>query len=220
VTNFNTSKVTNMNSMFSDCSGLTSLDVTGFNTANVTLMVGMFSGCTGLTDLDLSHFDTNTVKNMNSMFSGCSGLTSLDLSHFDTPKVIDMIKMFNGCSALTSIYVGNGWNTDAVTYSKWMFTGCTNLVGGRGTAYDENHVDVAYAHIDGGPSNPGYFTAVSGSVGDVNGDGFTNIADVTQLINYLLNDPTQAPASADVNGDGIINIADVTQLINDLLSGN
>ena len=39
-----------------------------------------------------------------------------------------------------------------------MFKGCTSLKGGQGTTYNANHVDKAYAHIDGGPSNPGYFT--------------------------------------------------------------
>ena len=45
----NTAKVTNMSSMFSSCSSLTSLDVTHFNTANVTNMRNMFSGCSSLT---------------------------------------------------------------------------------------------------------------------------------------------------------------------------
>ena len=39
-----------------------------------------------------------------------------------------------------------------------MFYNCTSLVGGQGTTYDANHIDKTYAHIDGGPSNPGYFT--------------------------------------------------------------
>lgn len=40
-----------------------------------------------------------------------------------------------------------------------MFTGCTSLVGGAGTAYDADHIDHTYAHIDGGAANPGYFTS-------------------------------------------------------------
>ena len=68
-----------------------------------------------------------------------------------------------------------------------MFAYCSDLVGGQGTTYDENHVDKAYAHIDGGPSNPGYFTAKNASQrGDVNGEGNVNMDDLTALINYLL----------------------------------
>ena len=40
-----------------------------------------------------------------------------------------------------------------------MFDGCGVLVGGMGTAFDAAHIDKAYAHIDGGSENPGYFTA-------------------------------------------------------------
>ena len=32
-------------------------------------------------------------------------------------------------------------------------------MGGQGTTYDSSHTNATYAHIDGGPSNPGYFTA-------------------------------------------------------------
>ena len=67
--------------------------------------------------------------------------------------------MFYNCSNLRTIYVGNGWSTAAVTHSANMFSNCTSLVGGQGTTYDANHIDKTYAHIDGGASNPGYFTA-------------------------------------------------------------
>lgn len=40
-----------------------------------------------------------------------------------------------------------------------MFYTCSKLVGGSGTTFDVAHVDKAYARIDGGTSNPGYFTA-------------------------------------------------------------
>jgi hypothetical protein len=52
-----------------------------------------------------------------------------------------------------------------------MFTGCTNLVGGNGTVYDANHVDHTYAHIDGGTSNPGYFTDKNAPVIEATFDG-------------------------------------------------
>ncbi len=59
-------------------------------------------------------------------------------------------------------------------------------------------------------------------VGDVNHDGKVNIADVTRLIDYLLDSETTevCPICADVAENGIINIADVTALIDRLLSDN
>ena len=158
VTGFNTQNVADMSAMFSYCSGLTSLDVTGFNTQNVTEMYGMFDGCSSLTSLDVTGFNTQNVTSMQFMFEGCSGLTSLDVSGFDTKNVQKMWSMFQGCSGLKIIYAGNDWSTSSVTDGKNMFTGCSSLVGGKGTKYDENHVDHTYAHIDEGPSNPGYFT--------------------------------------------------------------
>ena len=95
-----------------------------------------------------------------------------------------------------------------------MFTGCTSLVGGMGTTYDENHVDKTYAHIDGGTSNPGYFTAKNASQrGDINGDGLVNVADVTALIQIVLNSTPVDHSVADLSGDGQVNVADVTTLI-------
>ena len=51
-----------------------------------------------------------------------------------------------------------------------MFTDCESLVGGAGTVYDAVHSDYTYAHIDGGTSNPGYFTVKNST--DLNGGDF------------------------------------------------
>ena len=171
VSSFNTNKVTNMGLMFSACYELTSLDVSGFNTDNVTDMHGMFGGSSGLTSLDLSNFKTDKVTTMFLMFEGCLGLPSLDLSSFNTENVTKFSNMFKDCSNLKTIYVGNDWSTANVAEGTSMFYGCTNLVGGAGTVFDDNHVDHTYAHIDGGSSNPGYFTAKNAPEGEATFDG-------------------------------------------------
>lgn len=56
--------------------------------------------------------------------------------------------------------------------------------------------------------------------GDVDGNGFVNIGDLTELIDLLLNNQTDVglyPA-ADVDGNGAISIDDVTELIDVLLN--
>ncbi len=159
LSNFKTDNVTSMNRMFDGCSSLTSLDVSNFNTANVTYMGYMFWGCSSLTSLDVRNFKTDKVTEMIHMFSGCSNLTMLDIASFNTENVASMFYMFNGCSNLKSIYAGDGWSTAKVENGNGMFNNCTSLVGGAGTVYDANHTDHTYAHIDGGTSNPGYFTA-------------------------------------------------------------
>lgn len=156
VSHFNTSKVTNMNSMFNRCSGLTSLDITNFNTENVTAMGSMFYGCSNLTEIDVSNFDTKNVKITGGMFLGCGSLTCLDLSSFNTEHVTNMYMMFLGCTYLQRIYVGSGWNTEHLDSSDDLFRGCERLVGGAGTTYNPSYTGKSYAHIDEGPSNPGY----------------------------------------------------------------
>ena len=184
--NFNTSNVTSMAAMFSKCSELTNLDVSSFNTQKVTSMSSMFLGCSGLTKLDVSEFNTNNVSEMIDMFAGCSGLVSLDLSSFNTERVTSMSEMFFNCSNLTTIYVGSGWTTTSLIDGTFaMFLGCTNLVGGMGTVYDANHISATYAHIDGGPSNPGYFTDKNAS--DLkDGDTFTAVNSDGVELRYMV----------------------------------
>lgn len=98
---------------------------------------------------------------MHYIFYNCSSLKSLDLSSWNTAGVADMSHMFFDCGGLVSIYVGSGWNTDNVSSSGNMFTICKNLSEGEGTSYDGAHTDKAYARIDGGAANPGYFTDIA-----------------------------------------------------------
>ena len=158
LSNFDTSKVTSMKYMFQS-SQATTLDVSSFDTSKVTNMTNMFLGSQATT-LDVSNFDTSNVTNMISMFSW-SKATTLDVSNFDTSNVTNMSYMFYDFTNLKTIYVSNKFNTDKVTSSTNMFSGCTNLVGGAGTKYNSSYVDKKYARIDGGTSNPGYFTDIA-----------------------------------------------------------
>ena len=119
-TNFDTKNVSNMYFMFNGCSTLTSLDLTNFNTKNVSNMYGMFCDCSNLTSLDITNFNTAKVTDMGNMFLGCSNLTSLDLTNFNTAKVTNMYGMFNACSALTSLDLTN-FNTAEVRDMSYMF---------------------------------------------------------------------------------------------------
>ena len=156
LSSFDTSNVKYMNNMFCD-SQLTTLDLSNFDTNNVTDMSGMFAGSQATT-LDLSSFDTNNVTNMLFMFAG-SQATTLDLSSFDTSNVTNMSYMFSDSTNLKTIYASETFNDNNIQESADMFSGCTSLVGGAGTTYDEDYIDFTYAHIDGGEDNPGYFTA-------------------------------------------------------------
>ena len=126
LSNFDTSQVTNMDSMFYDMSNLTMLDLSSFNTSKVTDMSGMFAGLLNLTTLNVSHFDTSNVTNMDAMFYGMSSLTALNVSHFDTSNVTNMDAMFYGMSSLTSLNLSN-FDTSQVTDMGYMFSYMSNL---------------------------------------------------------------------------------------------
>ena len=161
IENLNTQNVKVMESMFDDCSSLTSLNLSSFNTQNVKNMYAMFYGCSSLTSLNLSSFNTQNVTNMRLMFDGCRSLTSLNLSSFNTQNVTDMFAMFCGCSSLKTIVVGGEWSTTNVTYSDEMFSGCTSLVGGDGTKYNSNYMDKTKAYAGQG----GYLTLKGAGTG-------------------------------------------------------
>ena len=112
--------------MFSCCHRLSSLDVSKFNTSNVTNMESMFYYCASLQNLDVNHFDTSNVKDMSNMFSRCGSLTSLDISNFNTSKVIYMNAMFYNCVHLQDLNLGH-FETDNVLYMDYMFDRCNQL---------------------------------------------------------------------------------------------
>ena len=55
--------------MFEYCSSLTSLDLSNFNTSKVTNMSDMFYGCKALTSLNISSFNMSNVTDFTSMFN-------------------------------------------------------------------------------------------------------------------------------------------------------
>lgn len=170
----------------------------------------------------LELLNTSEVTNMEAMFGNYHKAGELDLSHFDTHKVTSMKSMFWGCQNITTIYVSNAWNTNNVTDGWGMFYNCRNLVGGMGTEWKEDNYDyqdLVYAHIDGGTSNPGYFTQgpAYALIGDVNGDKKVNVADVTALVNMLKSGNVVSNEVADVDGDGSITNIDVKALVYNIL---
>lgn len=115
----NTGNITNMNSMFSKCSSLTS--VPKMDTSNVKNMGSMFAFCEKLTYIP--EMDTSKVTYMSEMFCLCRNITSIPL--FDTSSVTNMYYMFQGCSNLTSI---PEMDTSNVTNMNNMFSGCNKLI--------------------------------------------------------------------------------------------
>lgn len=96
--------VTNITGIFNNCSSLTTLDISQWDTSNVNNMNSMFSGCTNLkTIIGIEKLVTEKVNNIYNMFHSCSSLTTLDISQWDTSNVISMLNTFYGCINLKTI---------------------------------------------------------------------------------------------------------------------
>ena len=140
LSNFDTSKVTNMSHMFNGMSNLTNLNLSNFDTSQVTDMSGMFFGMPNLTTLDLSKFNTSKVANMNSMFYGMSKLATLNLSNFDTSQVTGISGMFYSMSNLTALNLSN-FDTSKVTNMASMLNGMTNLTTLNISSFNTENVE-------------------------------------------------------------------------------
>lgn len=116
---FDTSNVTAMNLMFSGCYHLNRVPL--FNTSKVTTMLAMFELCHSLLDVPL--FDTSKVTTMNTMFDFCYSLKAVPL--FNTIAVTNMAAMFRNCSSLTTLPL---FNTSSVTSMNLMFSECRSLI--------------------------------------------------------------------------------------------
>ena len=85
-----------MSHMFQECHVIEYLDLSNFNTSKVTDMELMFNGCYKLNGIiGINKFITIKVNNMTAMFQECNELEYLDLSKFNTSNVKDMGYLFN-----------------------------------------------------------------------------------------------------------------------------
>lgn len=127
LSNFDVSKVIDMQQVFYNCSSLSYLDLTGWNTSSVSTFGDMFYNCTSLQSIDVSSFNTQNAKYFTRMFSS-TGVSSIDISSFDTSKASVFSSMFADNSSLTSV---TGFSMDYIgsstMYIDDIFSRCNNL---------------------------------------------------------------------------------------------
>ena len=121
------SEVSDLGSVFGNCSALEYANVKDWDTGNCSNFFNLFFNCKNLKDLDVSQWNTKNAINMQTMFSGCESLTSLDLEKWTTPKITFMNSMFSGCTNLEEIININNITTDKVTLMNSMFSKCKSL---------------------------------------------------------------------------------------------
>ena len=126
ISGWNTSSVTNMSSMFRQCTGFNQ-PIGTWDTSGVTTMDYMFNTCHAFNQ-DIGAWDTSSCTNMHNMFGGCS-VFDQDLSSWDVSGVTTMQSMFASCSAFNNGgATGIGaWDTSSVTNMESMLQRCTGF---------------------------------------------------------------------------------------------
>ena len=194
--NWDTSDVTNMNSMFNGCTYVDKFEVGKWDTSKVTYMGSMFSQnykssipqynaqYMKCTIIDVSNWNTSNVTDMNNMFNRCEALNSLDVSNWNTSNVTTMYCMFQYCKSITNLDVSN-WDVSKVTDMSQIFYFCEKLTSLDLSKWDISNVtnDTSYilylckeltTLIDGHESEPN-ITALNGLNGSIRLDNSTKL---------------------------------------------
>lgn len=128
---------TNCRFMFSDYP-YTSIDLTEFDTTGVVNMQSMFESANRLENIDVSRFNTLVVTDMSRMFKDCVYLKYVDMSNFNTSKLYRVPEMFRDCCSLQNIVLSDNFFRNIVS-SYAMFRGCRNLTDIDLSSFEENN---------------------------------------------------------------------------------
>ena len=194
---------------FYGCSSLTDLDIPG----TVTFIDnGAMYGCTSMKTLKIGdkNASAGTTYIVNDAVSDCDALVRMELgANIDTLAN----SAFNDVSGVKVIIC---WATIPPKMGQWsaFYPAPANL---QAVLYVPRVALDTYQNTQHWQD---FDTIVPiEDVGDVNGDGFVTIGDVTALIDILLGGETDRALFCDVNLDGSVTISDVTTLIDLLLGG-
>lgn len=105
-----------LDSMFSECNSLSSINLSSFDTSTVSSMAKMFYGCESLISINLSNFNTRNVYNMSQMFYGCDNLNFLDISNFDLSNSLSYDYIFSNINNIKFINIYNVTNDKFISY--------------------------------------------------------------------------------------------------------
>ena len=141
--------LTNMSYAFKDSQYFDYRILKNFDTSNVTTMAYMLDGTTHVVGNEM-HFISNLshLTDIRRIFSQ-SNIEYVDISPLNSSPISNISGMFYN-SSIKTIYTGGtlmDWSSK--TGDNYVFWGCSNLVGGNGTAYSSSGVkDISYARCD------------------------------------------------------------------------
>lgn len=125
VSNWDTSKVMSLRSMFGNCVSLETVECADWDVSNVTSFFALFDACMNLKTIDVSKWNTSSAREMGWMFSA-NDLKHLDVSNFNTSNVTNMYAMFNRSKSLTQLDISNFDTSNVLNFAN-AFSNWTNV---------------------------------------------------------------------------------------------
>jgi hypothetical protein len=119
-------------------------------------------------------------------------------------NIISPAQSFPQSATITGLTVNPG----SRVYLRWEYAGVGGSSNGQGLSVD--NVSITPSGVPVEPSD---------ELGDVNGDGTVNVADVTELANLVAAGNPPAAAVGDINGDTFVDEADVDALADAVVNG-
>jgi hypothetical protein len=153
-------------------------------------------------NLDYDAWDAIMTKRGGSAYAGKAMMNSFYLSSAPYPWHTDSTDFVNNSLTATSVPA-------TVMYNK-------NTAGK--TMLSKSITDITQ-NADGSVSFT--FHPTNFVKGDANDDLVVNAADIVEVVNYIMGNPSAAFnfSAADVNGDGSVNAADIVLIVNLILAG-
>lgn len=116
------SQVTTLDSMFSYCSNMT-VPPTAWDTKNITNMRSLFMNCSKLESIP--NYNTQNVTTLERVFNSCSKITSIP--QWNTSKVNNMSYMCAGCTKLETVPLLDTNKITYIGFMQSMFYNCNVL---------------------------------------------------------------------------------------------
>ncbi len=146
--------------MFAGCSNLKSVVFGVGNTTGLSTIQNMFMGCSAIQNIDLSPIKyEGIIGDFSWIFGNCSSLKTVDISGLKLTSSNTIRSLFVNCSELVTIYTDPTLDLSSANVGTEAFYMAKKIVGGQGSTSSYYGNNKTYARIDGGTSNPGYFTA-------------------------------------------------------------
>ena len=128
LTDIDVSELDDLSCIFIMLDNVEVVDISGWNTSNVTTMGYMFSQCSKLKKIiGIENLDVSKLENANNMFFCCKKLVELDLTKWNPVSLQYTRQMFYECSNLKIIKNIENWQLPNIKDVSYMFCDCAKL---------------------------------------------------------------------------------------------